>query len=33
LTHAAEPSGTRRAFLALNTEQVLAIRPWADLEE
>ncbi len=33
LTHAVEPSGTRRAFLALNTEQVLAIRPRADLEE
>jgi hypothetical protein len=32
LTHAIEPSGTRRAFLALNTEQVLAIRPRADLE-
>jgi hypothetical protein len=32
LTHAVEPSGTRRAFLALNTEQVLAIRERPELE-
>lgn len=33
LTHAVEPSGARRAFLALNTEQVVAIRPQPELEE
>jgi len=33
LTHAVEPSGSRRAFLALNTEQVLAIRPQPEPEE
>jgi hypothetical protein len=33
LTHAVEPSGTRRAFLAVNTEQVIAIRPQPVLEE
>ena len=32
LTHAVGPSGARRAFLAVNTEQVLAIRPQPDLE-
>jgi hypothetical protein len=32
LTHAVEPSGSRRAFLAINTEQVIAIRPQAELE-
>lgn len=32
LTHAVEPSGSRRAFLAINTEQVIAIRPQPELE-
>ena len=33
LTHAVDPSGARRTFLAVNTEQVLAIRPQPDFEE
>jgi len=33
LTHAVDPSGARRTFLAVNTEQVLAIRPQLDFEE
>jgi hypothetical protein len=33
LTHAVEPSGARRAFLAVNTEQILAIRPQPEPEE
>lgn len=33
LTHAIEPSGARRAFLALNTEQVLAIREQPEFGE
>jgi len=33
LTHAMEPSGARRAFLAVNTEQVLAIRQRQEVEE
>ena len=33
LTHAVDPSGARRAFLAVNTEQVLAIRPQPEPEE
>ena len=33
LTHAVEPSGVHRAFLAVNTEQVLAIRQRQELEE
>jgi hypothetical protein len=32
LTHAVEPSGSRRAFLAINTEQVIAIRLQRELE-
>jgi hypothetical protein len=32
LTHAVEPSGTRQAFVAVNTEQVIAIRPQSELE-
>jgi hypothetical protein len=32
LTHAVEPSGSRRAFLAINTEQVIAIRLQPELE-
>jgi len=32
LTHAVDPSGARRSFMAVNTEQVLAIRPMPDLE-
>ncbi len=32
LTHVVEPSGARRAFVAINTEQVLAIRLQPDLE-
>jgi hypothetical protein len=32
LTHAVEPSGSRRAFVAINTEQVIAIRPQPELE-
>jgi len=27
-----DPSGSRRSFLALNTEQVLAIRPMLEAE-
>lgn len=33
LTHVVDPSGARRAFLAINTEMVLAIRPQPELEE
>jgi hypothetical protein len=33
LTHAVEPSGVQRTFLAVNTEQVLAIRQRQELEE
>jgi hypothetical protein len=33
LTHAVEPSGARRTFLAVNTEQILAIRPQPELGE
>jgi hypothetical protein len=33
LTHAVEPSGVRRTFLAVNTEQVLAIRQRQETEE
>jgi hypothetical protein len=32
LTHAVEPSGARLAFVAVNTEQVIAIRPQPELE-
>jgi hypothetical protein len=32
LTHAVEPSGSRRAFVAINTEQVIAIRQQPELE-
>lgn len=32
LTHAVDPSGARRSFMAVNTEQVLAIRPMPGLE-
>jgi len=32
LTHAVDPSGARRTFLAVNTEQVLAIRPMLEGE-
>lgn len=30
LTHVVDPSGARQSFLAINTEQVLAIRPQPD---
>ena len=33
LTHAVEPSGVRRNFLAFNTEQILAIRQRLEPEE
>lgn len=33
LTHVVEPAGTRQPFLAINTEQVLAIRQESDHEE
>jgi hypothetical protein len=33
LTHVVDPSGARRPFLAVNTEQVLTIRPKPDLGE
>ncbi len=33
LTHVVDPSGTRRRFLSVNTEQVLAIRPQPYYEE
>ena len=32
LTHVVDPGGTRRVFLAINTEQVLAIRPQPEME-
>ena len=33
LTHVVGPSGARQSFLAVNTEQVLAVRPQVELEE
>ncbi len=33
LTHAVEPLGTRTTFVAVNTEQVIAIRPQLETEE